>query len=155
MAYTIARNSTSNDTRPMALIPVTARISIDERDLEWQFIRASGPGGQNVNKVATAVQLRFNATTLPGDVFHRLRTLAGRRLTDDGMLIIDARQHRTQERNRDDALQRLLDLLRRACEKPKPRVKTKPTRASRERRLESKRKTSGLKRGRGKSGLHD
>ncbi len=137
----------------MATIPITPRVSIDERDIELQFVRASGPGGQNVNKVSTAVQLRFRATSLPGDVFHRLRALAGRRLTDEGILVIDARQHRTQERNRADAHDRLVELLRRACEKPKPRVKTKPTRASRERRLDSKRRASGLKRSRGKSGF--
>lgn len=139
----------------MAQITITPRVAIDDADIEFQFIRASGPGGQNVNKVATAAQLRFNAFTLPGDVYHRLRTLAGRRLTDEGVLVIDARQHRTQERNRADAMERLLDLLRRACEKPKPRVKTKPTRASRERRLESKRKASGKKRTRGRVGLYD
>lgn len=139
----------------MATLQITPRVSIDERDIELQFVRASGPGGQNVNKVSTAVQLRFRATSLPGDVFQRLRALAGRRLTDDGILIIDARQFRTQERNRADAHERLLDLIRRACEKPKPRVKTKPTKASRERRLDSKRRQSGRKQTRGKSGFED
>lgn len=139
----------------MATLQITPRVSIDERDIELQFVRASGPGGQNVNKVSTAVQLRFRATSLPGDVFQRLRALAGRRLTDDGILIIDARQFRTQERNRSDAHERLLELIRRACEKPKPRVKTKPTKASRERRLDSKRRQSGRKQTRGKSGFED
>lgn len=139
----------------MATLQITPRVSIDERDIELQFVRASGPGGQNVNKVSTAVQLRFRATSLPGDVFQRLRALAGRRLTDDGILIIDARQFRTQERNRSDAHDRLLELIRRACEKPKPRVKTKPTKASRERRLDSKRRQSGRKQTRGKSGFED
>jgi ribosome-associated protein len=123
------------------MIRVTGTIAIDEREIHQQFIRASGPGGQNVNKVATAVQLRFDAAhspSLPEDVRERLLRLAGRRLTKEGYLVIDARRFRTQEQNRQDALGRLVDLIRRAAQKPKIRKRTKPTLASRERRLESK-----------------
>ena len=131
------------------MIPITPTIAIDERELREEFVRASGPGGQNVNKVATAVQLRFDvrrSPSLPGDVRHRLERLAGRRLTDDGVLIIEASRHRTQEQNREDARNRLVDLIRRAAHKPKPRRKTRPTLASKKRRLEGKRQRSTTKR---------
>ena len=131
------------------MIPITPTISIDERELHEEFVRASGPGGQNVNKVATAVQLRFDvrrSPSLPGDVRHRLERLAGRRLTDDGVLIIEASRHRTQEQNREDARDRLIELIRRAAHKPKPRRKTRPTLASKKRRLEGKRQRSSTKR---------
>jgi ribosome-associated protein len=134
------------------MIHITRSVAIDERELQEQFIRASGPGGQNVNKVATAVQLRFDARrspSLPEAVRARLMTLAGRRMTADGVLVIDARRFRTQERNRQDALARLVELVRRAAEQPKPRRKTRPTLASRERRLETKRRRSDTKRARG------
>jgi ribosome-associated protein len=130
------------------MIRVTGTIAIDEREIHQQFIRASGPGGQNVNKVATAVQLRFDAAhspSLPEDVRERLLRLAGRRMTKEGYLVIDARRFRTQEQNRQDALARLVDLIRRAAQKPKIRKRTKPTLASRERRLESKRRRSKTK----------
>jgi ribosome-associated protein len=129
------------------MIEVTDRLSIDERALSESFIRASGPGGQNVNKVASAVQLRFDlaASGLPEDVCRRVARLAGRRLTQDGAVLIAAQRHRTQERNRDDALQRLIDLIRRAAEPPKPRRKTKPTFASKQRRLETKARRSRTK----------
>jgi ribosome-associated protein len=130
------------------MIRVTGTIAIDEREIHQQFIRASGPGGQNVNKVATAVQLRFDAAhspSLPEDVRNRLLHLAGRRLTKEGYLVIDARRFRTQEQNRQDALARLVDLIRRAAQKPKIRKRTKPTLASRERRLERKRRRSKTK----------
>lgn len=130
----------------MALIPIAPGVRVDDSTFEFNFIRASGPGGQNVNKVATAVQLRYDTTVLPADVQRRLPTFAGKRLTADGMLIIDARRHRTQERNRADAVERLLDVLRQAAEKPKPRIKTKPTQASRERRHDAKRERGTLKR---------
>src|SRR5512145_1420050 len=110
------------------MIEVTPDIAIDEGELQYEFIRSSGPGGQNVNKVATAVQLRFdviNSPSLPEDVKARLVTLAGSRLTGDGVLIIEARQYRTQDQNRADALLRLIDLLRQAAQKPKPRKKTR------------------------------
>jgi ribosome-associated protein len=126
-------------------------IEIPDRDLEIRFVRASGPGGQNVNKVASAVQLRFdllNSAALDERVKARLRALAGQRLNDDGSVLIIARRHRTQEQNRRDALERLADLVRRASIEPRTRHATKPTRASKERRLEHKRvrkKTKNLR----------
>ena len=130
----------------MALITLAPGVLVDDSAFEFNFIRASGPGGQNVNKVATAVQLRYDTTVLPADVQRRLPIFAGKRLTAEGMLIIDARRHRTQERNRADAVERLLDVLRQAAEKPKPRIKTKPTKASRQRRHDAKRERGTLKR---------
>jgi len=127
---------------------------IDEKELEWVFIQSSGPGGQNVNKVATAVQLRFDVShslSLPEEVRMRLTHLAGRRLTLDGVLIIEAKRYRTQEQNRQDALKRLTELLRKAYVKPKPRRKTHPTMASQQRRLAKKRRRSDIKRLRGES----
>ena len=131
------------------MIRITPGISIDEREIEESFIRASGPGGQNVNKLATAVQLRFDVRRSPSlseDVRDRLARLAGRRLTNDGVLIITAQRHRTQERNRQDALDRLIDLIRRAATPPRPRRPTKPTAASRRRRLDAKTRRSATKR---------
>ena len=129
------------------MIQVTDRLWIDERALSESFVRASGPGGQNVNKVASAVQLRFDlsASGLPDEVRRRLERLAGRRLTQDGAILITAQRHRTQERNREDALQRLIDLIRRAAAPPKPRRPTKPTFASKQRRLEAKTRRSRIK----------
>jgi len=130
------------------MIRINGRISIDERELDERFIRASGPGGQNVNKLSSAVQLRFDvrqSPSLPDDVRLRLERLAGSRLTREGVLVITAQRHRTQERNRADALDRLVELIQRAAVPPTPRRPTKPTRASRERRIESKKHRSSIK----------
>ena len=130
------------------MIRITDNIAIDEREIEERFIRASGPGGQNVNKLATAVQLRFDvrhSPSLSDAVGARLERLAGSRLTKDGVIVITAERHRTQERNRADALDRLVDLIRRAAMLPTPRRPTRPTVAARARRLEQKRRRSGIK----------
>ena len=130
------------------MIRIDDRISIDERELEERFIRASGPGGQNVNKLATAVQLRFDARhspSLPAQVRTRLERLAGRRLTREGVLVISAQRHRTQERNRQDALDRLIALIQRAAVAPVPRRRTKPPAGARERRLQSKKRRGSIK----------
>ena len=123
------------------MIRIDSRTSIDEADLRESFIRASGPGGQNVNKVSTAVELRYDArgaTTLPEDVRERLMRLAGARLTQDGVIVILAQRFRTQERNRADALERLTALVRQAAARPKKRIATRPTLGSKTRRLNSK-----------------
>lgn len=131
-------------------------LMLDATEFEWRFVRASGPGGQNVNKVASAVELRWDlrkSLYLPVGVRLRLEALAGSRVTDDGMLIIQAQRHRTQERNRTDALERLIELVERALVPPKPRKKTRPSRASKRRRLEGKRHQGDKKRLR--SGRYD
>ena len=130
------------------MIRITPSITIDESEISETFIRASGPGGQNVNKIASAVQLRFDVThspNLPPDVVERLVKLAGRRLTSDGVLVLTAQQYRTQERNRADALERLVDLIRKASIRPVVRRATRPTLASKKRRLVAKKVRSGVK----------
>jgi len=128
-------------------LTVTPALEIPEAELEERFVRASGPGGQNVNKVATAVELRLDlrASTLPEDVKRRLARLAGRRVSEAGVLLIDSRSHRTQAQNRAAARERLAELVRRAAVPPRPRRKTRPTAAAREGRLESKTRRSRVK----------
>jgi ribosome-associated protein len=129
------------------MIEITSSIQIDENELQFEFVRASGPGGQNVNKVATAVQLRFDirASSLPDEVKARLISIAGKQVTGEGVLTIEAKRFRTQDGNREDAIQRFIDLVRRAAAKPKTRTKTKPTDVSREKRLEAKRQKGEIK----------
>jgi ribosome-associated protein len=129
------------------MIEITPSLQIDERDLHIDFIRASGPGGQNVNKVATAVQLRFdvNAASLPDEIKTRLIQLAGNRITGEGVLLIEARRFRTQEQNREDAIRRFVELVRKSLVKPKSRRKTKPTQASKEERLKEKKRRGEIK----------
>ena len=137
------------------MIRVTDNLWLNEHEVEYSFFAASGPGGQNVNKVATAVQLRFDAATSPSlsdDVRGRLRSIAGRRVTNDGVVVIKAQRFRTQERNRADALDRLVKLIRRAVEPPRARRPTRPTAASRERRLGEKTRRGQVKRLRGPVG---
>ena len=130
------------------MLRITNHISIDEREIEEDFVRSSGPGGQNVNKLNTAVQLRFDvrhSPSLPHEVRVRLERLAGQRLTKDGVLVLIAQRHRTQERNRQDALDRLVELIQHAAVAPVPRRPTKPTKASRKRRLDTKKRRGTIK----------
>lgn len=135
------------------MIVITPNLSIDDNEVELSFVRSSGPGGQNVNKVSTAVQLRFDvrrSPSLPNDVAIRLMTLAGSRLTNDGVLVLTAQSHRTQGDNRAEAIERLTALVREAAEKPKPRRPTRPTKASKVRRMEGKTKRGDVKALRGR-----
>ncbi len=130
------------------MIRITDSLSIDESEIDESFVRSSGPGGQNVNKLSTAVQLRFDvrrSPSLPNDVAIRLMNLAGKRMTKDGVLVLVAQNHRTQERNRAEAMERLVELLREAAVRPVPRRATRPTQASRRERLDTKKRRSGIK----------
>jgi len=129
------------------MIQISPSIQIDERELQLEYIRASGPGGQNVNKVATAVQLRFdiNASSLPYQIKERLIRIAGKRVTSYGIFIIEAKHFRTQEQNREDAIKRFVELVRKSLEKPKMRTKTKPTKSSKEKRLREKKQRGTIK----------
>jgi ribosome-associated protein len=134
---------------------ITPTIAIPDEELEWKFIRSSGPGGQNVNKVASAVQLRFllpRNTSVPVSARNRLRRIAGQKINDDGTILINARSERSQEQNRREALDRLEELIRTALIEPKLRKKTRPTKASKERRIDSKKRRGTTKQGRGSQG---
>ena len=136
------------------MIRITDTIALADDELIESFVRASGPGGQNVNKVSTAVELRFDvrgSRSLANSVAIRLIRLAGHRMTKDGVLVIRADRHRTQEMNRSDARDRLVELIRKAAIPPKPRIKTKPTKAAKERRIDGKKRRSSVKAGRGKA----
>jgi len=136
------------------MIRITDTISIADSELDERFVRASGPGGQNVNKVSTAVELRFNvfSSSLPDDVRMRLIALAGKRINQEGVLLIDSREHRTQAQNREAARARLAALVQAAAVRPKKRRKTKPSKAAKEKRIESKKKRAAIKAGRGRVG---
>lgn len=130
------------------MLEITPTFEIDESELQFDYVRASGPGGQNVNKVATAVQLRFDITksSLPEDAKARLTSLAGKRVSNEGVLLIEAKRFRAQEQNREDAIQRFVELVRKSLSKPKARTKTRPTKASKEKRLKEKKQRGEIKR---------